>query len=42
MHLFQALAAQRLIELHQQTVDTAKDNVLTHEEMLNMGAAWRG
>jgi len=37
MRFFQALAAQRLIELHQQTVDTAKDNVLTHEEMLNMG-----
>jgi cobalt-zinc-cadmium efflux system outer membrane protein len=34
---YQALAAQRLIELHQQTVDTAKDNVMTHEEMLNMG-----
>ncbi len=37
IRFYQALASQRLIDIHQQTVDTAQDNVLTSKEMLNMG-----
>ena len=34
---YHALAAQRLVEIHQRLVDTAADNVQTHREMLNLG-----
>lgn len=34
---YHALAAQRMVEIHQQMLEMAKDNVLTHQEMLNMG-----
>ena len=37
IRFYQALAAQRLIEVAEQTRETANDNVLTHREMLNMG-----
>jgi cobalt-zinc-cadmium efflux system outer membrane protein len=34
---FHALAAQRMVEVHQRIVETAADNVQTQEEMLNLG-----
>ncbi len=34
---YQTAAAQRLIGIHQRTIDTAQDNVLTFKEMLNLG-----
>ena len=37
IRFFQALAAQRMIDVAKQTLATANDNVLTHREMLNMG-----
>jgi len=37
IRFYQALAAQRLIDVAEQTLATANDNVLTHREMLNMG-----
>ncbi|MDZ4852485.1 MAG: TolC family protein [Pirellulaceae bacterium] len=37
IRFYQALAAQRMIEVAEQTIATANDNVLTHREMLNMG-----
>ncbi|MEO8268351.1 MAG: TolC family protein [Aureliella sp.] len=33
----QTAAAQRLIGIHQRTIDTSQDNVLTYKEMLNLG-----
>ena len=37
IRFYQALAAQRLIDVAEQTIASANDNVLTHREMLNMG-----
>ncbi len=37
IRFYQALAAQRLIDVAEQTIAIANDNVLTHREMLNMG-----
>lgn len=37
IHFYQTLAAQRHVELHQQLLANAKDNVQTHKEMLNLG-----
>ena len=34
---FQTAAAQRLIGIHQRTIETAQDNLLTYKEMLNLG-----
>ena len=34
---YQTAAAQRLIGIQQRTIETAKDNVLTYKEMLNLG-----
>lgn len=34
---YQSVAAQRLIGIHQRTIETAQDNVLTYKEMLNLG-----
>lgn len=34
---YHALAAQQMVDVHQRIVETAADNVQTHEEMLNLG-----
>lgn len=39
MRFYETYAAQQRIEIHQRTIDNAKDNVLTYKEMLNMGQA---
>lgn len=37
VRFYHALAAQQTLQIHQQIVNTAADNVQTHKEMLNLG-----
>ena len=37
MRFYETYAAQQRIDIHQRTIDTAQDNVLTYKEMLNLG-----
>jgi cobalt-zinc-cadmium efflux system outer membrane protein len=37
IRFYAALAAQEILAIHERLLETAKDNVQTHEEMLNLG-----